>query len=140
MTHDAKLQQGTAAWFEMVGTLMRNAATRSGLSQDLNVSLVERYSDGSELGDGLVQGIRFEIVAGAPSFRVGARPGESADVTVEVTAAAARALNLLFSTDPDYERARARLNETGEMRVDGDPSRLGCWLDAIHDPIVDRTK
>jgi len=25
------------------------------------------------------------------------------------------------------------------MRVDGNPSQMGGWLDAVHDPIVDRT-
>jgi hypothetical protein len=139
MTTDAKVRQGTTAWFEMVGRLMRAAASRSGLSPELNVSLVERYTDGIELSEGLVQGIRFDILGGKPSFRVGARPDERADVTVEVTAAAARELNTLRSTDPSYQAARDKFLRTGEMRVDGDPSRMGSWLDATHDPIVDRT-
>jgi hypothetical protein len=139
MTTDAKVRQGTTAWFEMVGRLMREAASRSGLSPELNVSLVERYTDGVELSEGLVQGIRFDILGGKPSFRVGARPDERADVTVEVTAAAARELNTLRSADPSYQAARDKFLSTGEMRVDGDPSRLGGWLDAVHDPIVDRT-
>jgi len=25
------------------------------------------------------------------------------------------------------------------MRVNSDPSRMGGWLDAVHDPIVDQT-
>jgi hypothetical protein len=139
MSTDAKVRQGTTAWFEMVGRLMLEAASRSGLSPQLNVSLVERYTDGVELSEGLVQGIRFDIVAGKPSFRVGARPNERADVTVEVTAAAARKLNTLRSTDASYQAARDKFLSTGEMRVEGDPSRLGSWLDAVHDPIVDRT-
>uniref|UniRef100_B0T5L2 SCP2 domain-containing protein n=1 Tax=Caulobacter sp. (strain K31) TaxID=366602 RepID=B0T5L2_CAUSK len=139
MKMGAKLRQGTTAWFEMVGTLMSEVAARSGLSPDLNVSLVERYTDGIELSDGLVQGIRFDILGGKPSFRVGARRDERADVTVEITAAAARALNALLSADPNYPAARDNFLSTGEMRVDGDPSRLGGWLDAVHDPIVART-
>ena len=71
MIRDAKIRQGTKAWFEMVGTLMSEAATRSGLSPDLNVSLVERYTDGVELSAGLIQGIRFDIRDGRPSFRAG---------------------------------------------------------------------
>jgi hypothetical protein len=139
MITDTKVRQGTTAWFEMVGRLMREAASQSGLSPELNVSLVERYTDGVELSEGLVQGIRFDILGGKPSFRVGARPDERADVTVEVTAAAARELNALRSADPSYQAARDKFLSTGDMRVDGDPSRLGGWLDAVHDPIVDRT-
>lgn len=139
MTTEARLRQGTAAWFEMVGTLMSQAASRSRLSPDLNLSLVERYTDGEELPEGLVQGIRFDIRGGAPSFRVGVRRDERAEVTIEISAAAARALNSLRSDDPNYRATRDAFLRTGEMRVDGDPSRLGDWLDAVHDPIVDRT-
>jgi len=60
----------------------------------------ERYTDGIELDSGLVQGIRFDISAGKPSFRIGARLDDAADVTVLLTAAAARKLNLLYSSDP----------------------------------------
>jgi hypothetical protein len=140
MTTDPKLTQGTTAWFEMVGGQMRDAASRFGLSPDLNVSLVERYTDGAELSEGLVQGIRFEIQGGKPSFRIGAARDERADVTVEVTASAARELNLLHDADPRYRTARDRFLSTGEMRVQGDISKLGVWLDAAHDPIVDRTE
>ena len=139
MTEEAKVRQGTAAWFEMVGKLMRDAAARSGLSPELNISLVERYTDGSELSEGFVQGIRFDILCGKPSFRVGARPDERADVTVEVTAAAARELNTLYSADPNYPVSRNRFLSTGAMRVNGDISRMGGWLEEVHDPIVDRT-
>lgn len=134
-----KVRQGTPAWFEMVGTLMSDAAARSGLPADRNVSLVERYTDGIELSDGLIQGLRFEIVNGQPSFRVGVGRDERAEITVEVTSAAARKLNALHSADPAYSAARDRFLSTGEMRVDGDLSRLGDWLEAVHDPIVDRT-
>ena len=84
MTTDAKLRQGTMTWFEMVRTLMIEAASRSGLSPELNVSVVERYTDGIDLSEGLVQGLRFDILSGKPSFRVGARRDERADVTIEI--------------------------------------------------------
>jgi hypothetical protein len=139
MTTNAKVRHGTTAWFEMVGTLMSEAASRSGLSPDINLSLVERYTDGVELSKGLVQGLRFDILGGRPSFRVGARYGERADLTIEITAAAARELNNLYSADPNYHAARDKFLSTGEMQVDGDPSQMGGWLNAVHDPIVDRT-
>lgn len=70
MTTQHRLQQGTAAWFEMVGAMMVEAASRAGLPADLPLSLVERYVDGVELSPGLRQGIRFDIRDGAPSFVV----------------------------------------------------------------------
>lgn len=139
MTTDAKLRQGTMAWFEMVGTLMVEAASRLGLSPELNVSIVERYTDGIDLSEGLVQGLRFDILSGKPSFRVGARRDERADVTIEITAAAARELNNLRSADPNYRASLDKFVSTGEMRVDGDTSQMGSWINAVHDPIVDRT-
>ena len=138
MIRDAKIRQGAKAWFEMVGTLMIEAATRSGLSPDLNVSLVEQYTDGVELSAGLIQGIRFDIRDGRPSFRAGARRNEQADIVVEVTAAAARKLNLMRGLA--YHAALDRFLSTGEMKVSGNFTRLGAWLDAVHDPIVDRTR
>ncbi|MEX6507219.1 hypothetical protein [Jiella sp. M17.18] len=137
--HD-KLQQGTTEWFDMVGTLMSDAALRSGLAPDFTVSFVERYTDGVELPGGLVQGIRFDIVDGKPSYRVGARLEEQADITVEVTAAAARALNLLPGGDQRYAAVRDEVLRASEMRVEGDVSRLGAWLETVHDRIVERTK
>lgn len=139
MTTNAKVDHGTVAWFDMAGRLLCEAALQAGLPTDLNVSLVERYTDGVDLSAGLVQGLRLDIIGGKPSFRVGAQPDERADVMVEVTAAAARKLNSLQSADPNYHTARDNFLRTGEMRVDGDPTRLGGWLDAVHDPIVDRT-
>jgi len=139
MPANARLHQGTAAWFEMVGTLMCKAASQSGLSPNLNVSLVERYTDGVELSEGLVQGLRFDIVCGRPSVKVGAQHGEEADITIEVTAAAARALNNLYSADPDYSAALETFLSIDEMRVDGDPARMGGWQRTVHDAIVDRT-
>ncbi len=137
---DTTLVQGTAAWFEMVGRLLVDAASRAALPADLNVSLVERYSDGTGLSDGLVQGLRFELLGGKPVFRAGVGPSERGDVTIEVTAAAARTLNTLYADDPHFAEARGRFLATGEMVVAGDPSRFGAWFDTVHDPIVDRTR
>jgi hypothetical protein len=134
-----RLQQGTAAWFEMVGAMMAQAASRAGLPPDLTLSLVERYTDGVELSPGLRQGIRFDIQDGAPSFRAGVKPGERGDITVEVTAQAARDLNRLSSADPRYAQARQRFTDNGDYRIEGDAARLGSWLEAVHDPIVERT-
>ena len=139
MPTTTRLPQGTVAWFEMVGTLMCEAASQSGLSPDLNVSLVERYADGEELYEGFVQGLRFDVVGGRPSFRVGAQHGEQADIMIEITAAAARALNNLYGADPNYSAALETFLSMGEMRVDGDPAQMGGWLGAVHDAIVDRT-
>lgn len=55
MTSVAKIPHGTPAWFDMVGSLLIAAASRAGLAPTLNVSLVERYSDGALMGDGLVR-------------------------------------------------------------------------------------
>lgn len=82
----------------------------------------------------------LDINSGRPPFRVGARQDERADITVEITASAARKLNALHSADPTYQTARDKFLGTNEMRVIGDPSRMGIWLDAVHDPIADRTK
>ncbi len=139
MSADAKVCQGTTAWFEMAGTLMSEAASRAGVPAELTVSLLERYTDGIELSDGLFQGLRFDITCGKPSFRVGVRQDERADIVVELPAAAARRLNTFRSADPQYQIARDHLVSDGEMRVHGDPARLGGWLAAVHDPIVDRT-
>lgn len=116
MTAATKLGQGTTEWFEMIGVLMSEAASPEGLSSELTVSLVERYVDGVELSEGLVQGIRFDIVGGKPSFRVGARQDEQADVTIEITAAAARELNRLRSADPAYVAALDKFLSSGVMR------------------------
>lgn len=137
---DAKIRQGTAAWFDMVGKAMCDAALEARLAPDLNLTLVERYTDGTELSNGLMQGLRFDIIDGQPSFRSGARRDEQGDITIQITAAAARELNLLRNADPEYQKSFERVLTTGEMQVDGDPSLLGSWLNAVHDSIVDRTK
>ncbi|MBB3644521.1 hypothetical protein FHX14_000680 [Rhizobium sp. BK619] len=137
---DAKIRQGTAAWFDMVGQTMCEAALRAELAPDLNLTLIERYTDGIELADCLIQGLRFDIIDGRPSFRSGARRDEQGDIIIQITAAAARELNLLHNADPQYPKSIERVLTTGEMQVDGDPSLMGSWLKAVHDPIVDRTK
>ena len=63
----SKLRQGTTAWFHMVGQLMTRAANEAGLPTSLSVSFVERYTDGSEVTAGLVQGTRFDVADG-PAF------------------------------------------------------------------------
>jgi hypothetical protein len=134
-----KLHLGTMDWFKMVGTLMCEHASLARLPEEMNVSLVERYVDRAELADGLFQGIRFDLIAGKPWFRAGVFAGERGDVTIEVTLVASRRLNTLRSTDPNYLAAIVCLQAAGHMRVDGDLSRIGDWLKAVHDPIVDRT-
>jgi hypothetical protein len=109
------------------------------LPMDFHFSFVERYIDGVELSKGLVQGLRFVVNNGRPSFRIGVRWHERADILVEITSSAARRLNSLRSTDPAYPALREQLLNSGEMQVTGDPSQMGYWLDAVHDLIVDRT-
>lgn len=139
MKMDIMLTQGTAEWFEMVGSLMIDAARRSGLPQGLTVSLVERYTDGAVLADGSVQGIRFDIVNGMPSFRHGVGRDERGDITIEITSSLARKLNLLKTADPEFKALLQSAVSSGDLKVDGDPSRLGSWLSEVHDPIVERT-
>ena len=135
----ARLRHGSAAWFHMVGNLMCEAATRADLPADLIVSLVERYIDGVPFQDELVQGLRFDIWAGKPTFRIGALPTERSDITVEVTAAASRELNSLYRADPRFQEALTRLRSSGAIRIDGDLARLGDWFGTVHDQIVDFT-
>jgi len=134
-----RLAHGSPAWFEMVGRLICEAATRAALPPGLNFGLVERYLDGAPLSGGLVQGLRFEIRDGQPRFRVGSLPGEQADVTVEVTSAASHELNTLYADDPRYAAALARLQASGELKIHGDLEVLGTWFGSVHDPIVERT-
>jgi hypothetical protein len=140
MTANMKVPHGTTEWFDMVGTVLMDAATQVGLLPDHNVRLVERYTDGIELSPGLIQGLRFEIVDGKPSFRLGARLDECGDVTVGVTKAASYTLNTLRSDDPHFHAALANLQANGEFKVDGDLSQLGSWFSVVHDRIVDQTK
>jgi hypothetical protein len=140
MNTPQKIRHGTVEWFDMVGTIMVKGAQQAGLPAGLNVSLVERYTDGAALPGGMVQGLRFEIVTGKPSFRVGAYSDEQADVIVEISTAAAKTLNRLQSADPRYRVALDAFVQSGDMRVTGDITRLGDWLGAAHDPIVARTE
>lgn len=135
----ARPPHGSAAWFAMAGSLMVEAALQARLPTHVNVSLLERYIEGVALSDGLAQGLRFEIVQGKPSFRVGASANETADILIEVTAAASRELNSLYADDPRYAAAAYRLRREGEMRVHGDLTRLGAWFQAVHDQIVENT-
>lgn len=140
MDEDAKLAHGTADWFRMVGSTMRDAALQAGLPPDTGVSLIERYTDGVELAPGLVQGLRFEIADGRAAFRVGARPDESADIVIEVTKAASHRLNTLYGADPAFQAAFTGFQRSGALKVTGALSRLGDWFGAVHDRIVDRTQ
>lgn len=140
MSTSGKLPQGSPAWFDMLGTLMCEAALRAGLAPDENWSLVERYTDGTTLPNGRVQGIRFDIVNGLPSYRIGVHTDEHADVVIEVSAAVARELNLLYTDDPAYGAALDRAKQTGQISMEGDLSRIPDWFTAIHDPLVDRTE
>jgi hypothetical protein len=127
-----KFPHGTAMWFDMVGTGMKNAVIEANLPPDSNACLVERYIGGIELSPGLLQGLRFSIQGGQPSFRVGVAPDELADITVEVTSAASYELNTLYSTDPRFGQAFERLKRTGELRVQGDLADLGEWFGSVH--------
>lgn len=139
MTKDMKLPHGTTEWFNMVGTVLMDAARQAELLPHQNVCLVERYTDGIELSPGLFQGLRFEIVGGKPSFRLGAQFDERGDVTVDVTKAASYTLNTLRGDDPLFHAAFADLQANGDFKVDGDLSRLGSWFSVVHDRIVDKT-
>nr|WP_314547545.1 hypothetical protein [uncultured Massilia sp.] len=134
-----KIPHGTPAWFAMVGTAMVDAARQAALPPDLHVSLVERYTDGIEVAPGLLQGLRFDIAGGQPSFRIGAGPDERGDVTIAVTAAASRALNTMPGADPRFAALFADLQACGVLTIDGDLARLGAWFGAVHDRIVERT-
>jgi hypothetical protein len=139
MTEGMKIAHGTSAWFDMVGTVLMDAAMEAELLPTYNVCLVERYIDGIEVGPGLVQGLRFEIVGGKPFFRLGARHDEWGDVTVDVTKAASYTLNTLRSADPRFRAAFDELQGNDELKVEGDLSLLDRWFGVVHDRIVGRT-
>jgi hypothetical protein len=138
MAADVQVLQGTPAWFEMVGHVMSEAVKKAMLQPGQNVSLVERYTDGEALEDGLVQGFRFDIIGGKPSYRVGVRPEERGDITIEVSSKVARELNHMTAAASAI--AREAYLKTGEMRQDGDPSILGDWFGQVHRSILARTK
>lgn len=139
-TTDVRLPHASTAWFEMVGTAMCDAVLQAGLSSDLNLSIVELYTDGADLGGGLRQGLRFDIASGKPSFRVGVRPDEQGDIRIDVTTAGSREVNMLHSDDPAYPAAVGRLMSAGEMKIEGDLSLLKDWIGPVHDVVVDRTR
>ena len=71
MTTDLKVRQGTTAWFELAGTLMSQAASRAGLSPELNASFLERYTDGVELSAGLFKAFVSTSSAASRPFGLG---------------------------------------------------------------------
>lgn len=135
----AKSLQGSEAWFVMVGTIVCRALNESEARHVGRWRLVERYVDGKPFSHGLMQGIRFDLRNGVATFRVGIQPGEAADATIEVTAGAARALNLLHADDPRFAVAMENALRTGALAIEGDLSPISAALAASHDEIVDRT-
>lgn len=139
MNAASKVVQGSSEWFELVGTLVCRAVKRAGSPVSRNWTLVERYSDGERLPNGLIQGIRFDLRAGACSYRVGVVPEEQGDATITVKSATARTLNLLYRHDPRFDTSMKRAFESGAMTVEGDLSPIAAALAESHDDIVDRT-
>lgn len=134
-----QLLHGTVAWFDMVGAEIVKAAAQFELPRDLRFSVIERYVDGADLGDGLCQGLRISVADGRVVCRTGARADETADVVIEVTAVVARELNLLFGADPAHRQALNDAIASGELRTSGDLGSLGPVFDMAHDRIVERT-
>jgi hypothetical protein len=134
------LAQGTAPWFAMAGAAIVEAAAQVGISPHLHLSVLERYVDGTMLGDGFRQGLRIDVGGGSLAFRSGVLPDETADVMIEVMAATARRLNLLFSADPAYEQTAAQAAKDGHLRVRGDLGALGPVFAYAHDRIVEHTR
>lgn len=140
MIDESKITQGTPEWLHMIGGILVEAARTADLPDDMNLSFVERYTGGKEIGDGLIQGIRLDFVKGEPTYRIGAGRDETGDITVEVTPQAARDLNLYRSDDPTYKLLLERYQALGEWKAEGDLSLLADWLGGTHDQIVERTK
>jgi hypothetical protein len=139
MERAALLPHGSRAWFAMVGASMCEAARQAHLPAGADVSLVEILVDRPPGADGLLPGLRFEIVAGQPAWRLGVRPGEGADIRIAVTAAASLALNTVVAADPAFGARLAGFLQQGALRIDGDMGRLGAWFEGVHDVIVART-
>lgn len=139
MALHCKFHAGSPEWLTMVGEQLLTAALAADLPPDLDVALVERYIDGAQIAGGLVQGLRFEIRRGVPSFRIGVAPDEEGDITIEVTVQAVRQLNQIMSDDPAYATALEGYQKSGALRIFGNPSLLGAWFGAVHDEIVHRT-
>lgn len=139
MPSETTYAAGSPDWFAMVGEILVTAARAADLPADLNVSLVEHYIDGPEIAPGLFQGLRFDITNGVPSFRTGVMPGETGDTTIHVTAEVAQRLNQLYASDPKLVQVQQAALANDELRIEGDPSRLGAWFAGTHDEIVSRT-
>lgn len=134
-----KLPQGSAEWFDMLGTILCDAARKADLPPNHTVSFVERYVDSEELSPGRIKGFRFELKDGVPSYRPGVARDEMGDVTIDLTVKAARELNLLYTTDPRFRELFDHYISIGEATFHGDIADVGEWVHSIHDPIVDRT-
>lgn len=140
MTTDTKLSYGTKAWFEMIGETMCDFARKANLSSDVNYSLVEHFTDGDTWEGGLSEGFRFDIVNGKPAFRVGAKPGELCDLTINVTRNASQTLNTMRGDDPRFEATLEKFMTSGEFHVvQGDLMDLFNLIGPVHDTVVDRT-
>ncbi|WP_200957963.1 hypothetical protein [Sphingomonas sp. Root710] len=139
MNTTTKFTQGSAEWFDMLGTILCDAVRNADLPPGHTVSFVERYIDSEELAPGLIKGFRFEIKNGEPSYRPGVAPDEMGDVTIDLTVKAARELNLLYTADPRFREQFDHYISIGEAIFHGDIADVGEWIHTIHDPIVDRT-
>lgn len=139
MVTQVKVPHGTKEWLEMLGEQMCEGASRANLPADYNLSLVERFTDGKALPDGLLEGFRFDIVNGKPSFRIGVGPDERGDITILLTWGASRGVAGLYAADPEHQALFERYLSTGEMQIDGDFAALGSWIPPVHDAVVDRT-
>ncbi len=139
MAAEIKIPHGTAEWLEMLGEEMCAGATAANLAADYDVSLVERFTDGKALAGGLVEGFRFDIIGGKPSFRIGVAPDERGDITILLTWAASRGVARLYAADPEHQALFEHYLQTGEMQIDGDFAALASWIPPVHDAVVKRT-
>lgn len=139
MSSEPTYHAGSPRWLAMVGEVLLTAARAAELPADLSVSLVEHYIDGREIAPGLFQGLRFDITNGVPSFRAGVTPGEVGEITIHVTARVAQRLNQLYASDPNLAQIQQAALASDQLRIQGDPSRLGAWFEGTHDKIVSRT-
>ena len=140
MSSQTKLAYGTMEWFRMVGETMCQAALDSHLPSDVNYSLVEHFVDGDEWSDGLFEGYRFEIAGGKPMFRLGARPGEVADLILRVRRDASRAMHKLHGHHPEFMATIEKFTDSDDfVVVQGNLADLFELLGPIHDVIVDKT-
>lgn len=139
MAANAKVPHGTREWIEMLGAELCAGAARANLPSDYNVSMVEHFTDGATLDDGLVEGFRFDVKGGVPEFRVGVKPQERGDITILMTWAASRQLASVYGADPEHHRLFESFLSDGAMEIEGDFSALASWLGPVHDKVVDQT-